>query len=65
MSSAIKAIVFDLDGTLYTSAPLGREILFSAGRYIADLKGVAPEEADQLIHEAKSGSRRPAAGKPH
>ena len=53
MHSDIKALVFDLDGTLYTSVPLGREILLSAGRYVADLKGVGTEEADLLIRETK------------
>ncbi len=53
MHSDIKALVFDLDGTLYTSAPLGREIMLSAGRYIADLQGVGLEEADLLIRETK------------
>ena len=53
MYSDIKALVFDLDGTLYVSAPLGREIQLSAGRYIAELKGVGPEEAALLIRDAK------------
>ena len=53
MHSDIKALVFDLDGTLYVSAPLGREIQLSAGRYIAELKGVGPEEAALLIRDAK------------
>jgi putative hydrolase of the HAD superfamily len=50
----IKALVFDLDGTLYTSAPLGREIMLSAVGYIADLKGVGAEEAKRLIRETKN-----------
>ena len=53
MHDDIKALVFDLDGTLYTSAPLGREILLSAGRYIAELKTVGVSEAELLIRDAK------------
>jgi len=51
--SDIKALIFDLDGTLYTSAPLGREIQLSACRYIAEMKGVGVEQADLLIRETK------------
>ena len=54
MQSDIKALVFDLDGTLYVNLPLGREILASAGRYIADLKGMAVVEAEFLIEETRS-----------
>ena len=53
MHNDIKALVFDLDGTLYTSAPLGREILLSAARYVAELKAVGDGEAEQLIRDAK------------
>jgi len=53
VQSDIKALIFDLDGTLYTSAPLGREILLSACRYIAEMKGVESEQADLLIRETK------------
>ncbi len=50
----IKALVFDLDGTLYTSAPLGAEIMLSAERYIAELKGVGREDAELLLRGAKN-----------
>jgi putative hydrolase of the HAD superfamily len=53
LHSDIKALVFDLDGTLYASAPLGREIMLSAVGYVADLKGVGGEEAERLIRETK------------
>lgn len=53
MHSDLKAILFDLDGTLYVSTPLGREIRLSACRYVAALKGVGVEEADRLLNEAK------------
>jgi putative hydrolase of the HAD superfamily len=54
LHSDVKALVFDLDGTLYTSAPLGREIMNSAVGYIADLKGVGDEEAELLIRETRN-----------
>jgi putative hydrolase of the HAD superfamily len=53
LQSDIKALVFDLDGTLYTSAPLGSEILHSAGRYVAELKAVGLGEAELLLRDAK------------
>jgi putative hydrolase of the HAD superfamily len=49
----LKAIVFDLDGTLYVNRPLGREIMLSASRYIAALKEILVEEADFLITETR------------
>ena len=49
MPSELKALLFDLDGTLYVSAPLGVEIRRAACRYIADLKGVGLEAAELLI----------------
>lgn len=49
----IKAIIFDLDGTLYESAPLGREIVLSASRYIAELKRISAEEAEEMIDETR------------
>jgi len=53
LRSDIKALLFDLDGTLYASEPLGRAIMRSAVGYIADLKGVEGAEADRLIRETK------------
>ncbi|HEX8960862.1 MAG TPA: HAD family hydrolase [Geobacteraceae bacterium] len=53
MHSDLKALVFDLDGTLYVNPQLGREIRRAACRYIADLKGIGVEEADLLITETK------------
>lgn len=49
----LKALLFDLDGTLYVNARLGREIRLVACRYIADLKGIGVEEANLLIDETK------------
>lgn len=53
MHSDLKALLFDLDGTLYVDMQLGREIRRAACRYIADLKGIGVEEAETLINEAK------------
>jgi putative hydrolase of the HAD superfamily len=49
----LKALVFDLDGTLYVNNDLGREIHLCACRYIADVKGTTVAEAGGLIREAK------------
>ena len=53
MQSDLKALLFDLDGTLYLSTALGREIRRSACRYIADLKGIGAAEADLLLNDTK------------
>jgi putative hydrolase of the HAD superfamily len=49
----LKALIFDLDGTLYVNRSLGREIMLSASRYIAALKMITAEEADFLIMETR------------
>jgi putative hydrolase of the HAD superfamily len=49
----IKAMVFDLDGTLYVNGDLGREISLSACCYIAELRGVSVAEAEELIRGAR------------
>jgi putative hydrolase of the HAD superfamily len=49
----LKALLFDLDGTLYLSTALGREIRRSACRYIAGLKGIGTAEADLLLSDMK------------
>lgn len=46
---AIKALVFDLDGTLYQDDRLGEEVNQSACRYVAELKGISAAEADLLL----------------
>ena len=53
MPSSIKALVFDLDGTLYVSSSLGTELSYSASQYIAELKGMAPNEAGRLIGDTR------------
>ncbi|WP_052263449.1 HAD family hydrolase [Geobacter pickeringii] len=50
----VKAVVFDLDGTLYVSRELGEEIAAVAARYLAERRGITPEEADRLIRETKA-----------
>lgn len=53
MQADLKAIVFDLDGTLYMSSSLGWEIAASAARHIAALRGVGAGEAERLIRGTK------------
>lgn len=53
MQSDLKALLFDLDGTLYVSTPLGRDIRGAACRYIAELKGIGVEQANLLLDETK------------
>ena len=54
MLSDLKAIIFDLDGTLYVSNELGREINRVAVSYIAGLKGTGTEQAAASIKEMKT-----------
>jgi len=49
----LKALVFDLDGTLYVNNDLGREINICACRYISELKGMAVAEAKELLRDTK------------
>lgn len=53
MLGELKALVFDLDGTLYVNKDLGHEINLCACRYIAELKGTAVAEARELLRETK------------
>lgn len=53
LDTPLRAIVFDLDGTLYVSNELGREIALSAYRYMASLKGISSKQAEALIRETK------------
>jgi len=52
--SAIRGIVFDLDGTLYVSDQFAATIQESAAGYIAALKGISSEEARSLMAAARS-----------
>ncbi|MBJ6727813.1 HAD family hydrolase [Geomonas sp. Red875] len=56
----IRAIVFDLDGTLYQSDQLGEEVNLAACRYAADLQDVSVEEGftrieSERIRQKESG----------
>lgn len=53
MTATLKALVFDLDGTLYFSDEFGREIGRTAARYIARLKGIEVDAAVALIRETR------------
>lgn len=46
---SIKALVFDLDGTLYQNESMGMQVHGSACRYVAGLLGVAEEEAAGIL----------------
>jgi len=48
-NAEIKAIVFDLDGTLYVSQQFEQVVWQSASRYAGDLLGVAPEEGGRQL----------------
>jgi putative hydrolase of the HAD superfamily len=49
----LKAIVFDLDGTLYQEEQLGEQVSQSANRYIAELTGSTVAEAEQRLQQAR------------
>jgi putative hydrolase of the HAD superfamily len=53
LTMAIKAGIFDLDGTLYFEDSLGREIGRVAALYISRLKGIDPESARVLIRTTR------------
>lgn len=58
MQNEMKALVFDLDGTLYVNNDLGMKISSVACRYLADMKGVTHDEADALIRQTKENLSR-------
>ena len=49
----IKAIVFDLDGTLYVSEPFEQAVWESVSRYAGDLLGVTAQEGGNRIRELR------------
>jgi len=53
MTDTLKALVFDLDGTLYFCDQLGREIGRIAAVYIARLKGIETAAAAELLRETR------------
>ena len=52
---ALKAIVFDLDGTLYQDDRLSGQVTLCACRYLAELLGTTLEKAETILEEARSG----------
>lgn len=48
-SNQVRAIVFDLDGTLYVSPEFAATIQSAAAGYIAGLKGITPDQANHLM----------------
>ena len=53
---SLKAIVFDLDGTLYRDDRLGEEVNQSAIRYVASLRQVGMAEAEAMLQRARAQS---------
>lgn len=53
VQSDITALIFDLDGTLYTNNDLGMEISRAACRYVSHLKNIPAEEAAELINQTR------------
>ena len=49
----LKALVFDLDGTLYQDERLGNSVNLGACIYISTLRGVSVGEADVMLQEAR------------
>ena len=52
--AAIRAIVFDLDATLYEDPKLGEAVHAEAYAYIAESRGIAPAEAEALLRQTKT-----------
>jgi putative hydrolase of the HAD superfamily len=53
MFTGIRAIVFDLDGTLYVNKGLADEINLAACGYIGALRGISPKDAASLIMKTR------------
>lgn len=53
MLSDIRAIVFDLDGTLYADEGFSREIFQAVCEYAGSLRGISAEEASALVRETR------------
>jgi len=50
----IKAVVFDLDGTLYESEEYVRQLMTGIRDTLADLLSITAREADELLREVRS-----------
>jgi len=55
----LRAIVFDLDGTLYRDDRLGEEVNLCACRYIAELRGISQAEAQTLLQDTRDNLSGP------
>lgn len=53
MSVAVKTIVFDLDGTLYTNEGLAAEIQQAAAAYLGTIRGITTDAAADLVRETR------------
>lgn len=53
MTTHLRAIIFDLDGTLYVNRELGGEIHLSACRTLAEHYGIGLDEAEELFRQTK------------
>jgi putative hydrolase of the HAD superfamily len=51
--SRVQSIVFDLDGTLYTSAPIANEIMAAAERLVASSRGLSLDAGRELLETAR------------
>jgi len=51
--SRIKAVVFDLDGTLYQNDLVSLQVTESALGYVAALKGVDEDEAEEILEQER------------
>lgn len=52
-ASELRAIVFDLDGTLYESAPFGHQLLHESAVRVAELRGISTDEGAALLRETR------------
>jgi putative hydrolase of the HAD superfamily len=55
----LRAIVFDLDGTLYRDDRLGEEVILCACRYVASMKGISADKAGTMLQEARANLSGP------
>jgi putative hydrolase of the HAD superfamily len=62
MFTNIRAIVFDLDGTLYVNKGLAEQIHRAACGYIGTMRGISPRDAASLIEEARERLSRESGG---
>jgi putative hydrolase of the HAD superfamily len=51
--SRVRSIVFDLDGTLYTSEPIAKEIMSAAEKLVASSRGISLEASRELLETAR------------